>query len=457
MKKETLEKVLAMDGQRRENSRTMRYCAVERTRGGDVVVYHVAVRKNGVGERIAKVVGRARVGAEYMELRDIDYHGMAGWVVDWRDCDVFGSGKGRPVDGSEWFRVEYRFDGPATFKWVPFANPEDLRGTKYEWCHWDPEGAIGVLDYLKMYRRDPRVELLSKARLFKLVCPRGLSALGDKRFMRYVRDNMEELASKRCGVDAILYSFRHGTTIEETKRFFDWRRDLARGLDLLPRERARLDYERIYRLSGKWGVTTWEYARYLYEAKHAGLDLRCEGVLYPPVRDGRKSFMERFEKLEAENTRREEAQRRREARAERLKEKQYREQEDRLWRERIPEIKAFQRAVDRVREIRVGGYRCILAKSKDDLLREGRMMQNCVGSGRYGRGIVSGDCLILFFYKDGRPFVDCEIDRTKWVVRQCYAARNTAAPEDVYKLAERLAGVLKAEAKRRKAKRRRAA
>ena len=86
-------------------------------------------------------------------------------------------------------------------------------------------------------------------------------------------------------------------------------------------------------------------------------------------------------------------------------------------------------------------------------------MDNCVGCGTYGEGIVLGNTLILTMLgADAKERYCVEIDRTNWKVRQCYGRHNSAAPDKVRDLAIRVAESLKAKAaEMRKAKKRKAA
>ena len=65
------------------------------------------------------------------------------------------------------------------------------------------------------------------------------------------------------------------------------------------------------------------------------------------------------------------------------------------------------------------------------LIDEGNAMRNCIGRNGYDERIVSGKSLIVFLYKDGKPFVDIEIDREHWTVRQCYTKFNHNPEEKI--------------------------
>ena len=299
--------------------------------------------------------------------------------------------------------------------------------------------------------------------LYDFITPFATKALKDKRVFRWVLDNADKL-KKRCSVKAAIWAAKHGRSladgnahfklVESMKYAFGWR-GRPDGL--------RLDYERIAKLLKKLRVNVEEYGRYLSECKRAGLDLRNEGTLYPPTKGGCDAFTARTEALEREGDRIERNARRRAARLYAKAERVRRENEKRwiaeTMKERAPEIAAFQRSIDRTKTLTGCGYKLILAKSQDELVKEGKRMGNCVGCGTYGKGLVAGTTLILSIQgADAKARFCVEIDRKSWTVRQCYGRHNSAAPAEVRNLAIRVAESLKAKAaEMRKAKKRRAA
>ena len=182
-------------------------------------------------------------------------------------------------------------------------------------------------------------------------------------------------------------------------------------------------------------------------------------MLYPPTKGGHDAFVARTEALEREGDRRERNARRRAARLHAKTERERNERLAKLAAERAPEIAAFQESIDRTKTLSGCGYKLVLAKSQDELIKEGKRMGNCVGCGTYGEGLVVGNTLILTMQgADAKERYCVEIDRTKWTVRQCYGRHNSAAPDKVRDLAIRVAESLEAKAKEmRKAKKRRAA
>ena len=440
----------------------------------DVTICHVAVRLHRKTRKpTVKVVAFTRLsdldkkdGKLCIYYRDLGYHWMAGWQVYWDRSDFEQKAinawivSGAEGEGS---RVKYKYGIGLTFPWHETVNVEALKGTRYEYCQYDDKECLrGLLDWLVLYRKEPKVELLAKAGLQRMVTPKGLESLGNAKVFDFVRKHMKEIAASCSTVREIIYAAKHGVSLKVADKHFAFMNELKghlpRRYKYNPDQKGmsfRLDYERVRKTINKWGVSVSEYARYIDEAIDYGLDMKNFGTLYPPVRDGRKTFMERLERLEAENEKRRKREERRRRREERRRmalaeeEERKREAEERAFvrrtmASRLKEIAAFQKGVNRIKKIKTAGCTIVLAKSQAELRQEGRKMDNCVGMGQYGRGIVNGDTLILMFRdKKGKSWCDAEIDRSNWKVRQVYAKGNEIAPKEIADLAKQIAGELR--------------
>lgn len=448
----------------------------------EVMVYHVAVRLNRNFLPVVKDVSHFSPKTGAIEFNDMGYHRLGGWIVHWNRSDYDNKAWKAlilPKRVGGWSKADYRWKGALTFPWHETVNPEDLKGTRYEWCQYRDGLGVGLCDWLSLYRREPKVEMLAKAGLYDLISPVATKALRDKRVFQWFKDRMAKLAKKRFSTRDALWAARHGKELKDAMRHFELVDEIKNmwfggyssyygyGNPANAELKVRFNYERIDKLLKKLHVKPEEYVRYIGECKRAGLDLRNDGTLYPPTGGGRKAFVGRIEALEAENEKREKAERRRRAREDRERARIEKENE-RRWiaetmKERGPELEAFQKSIDRTKTLTGCGYRIVLAKSQEELLKEGKRMGNCVGCGTYGRGIVAGDRLIVVISAKGRMKgesgrmverrFDVEIDRKGWKVRQCYAPHNGAAPDEVRELAQRIAESLKAKAAEMRRKR----
>ena len=438
----------------------------------EVCIVNVAVRLDVNYVPIVKEVMWMRPETGWQEYRDMSYYGIAGWTVRWAKSDYH---KRKPRAGEK-FRIGRRVDDRSyhmDFKhgrpgfnrtFDETVNPQALEGTRYQYCQYDDDVPChtGLMEWLALYRREPKVELLAKAKLFCFLNPAGLKALKDKRIFQWAKDNMTMLRKskyKYAPIKYVLWAARHDTTLEDARRHYDLVHNLCYELDNMrwhvtyPGDgrsgcKLKLDYERLAGLLKKWHVDAYEYGRYVTHAFDAGLDLKNDGTLYPPTRGGRKAFMARLEELEAECARLEEIRERAERKRRKAEEKAEREWIAKTMKVRFEEIEAFQKSLRRTATLRGCGYTLVLAKTQKELRAEGRRMGNCVGNGTYGRGIVEGDRLIVMLGRGGKSCCDIEIDRRNWRVNQCYLKGNTTPPEEVREFADRIAAFLKEEHKR---------
>lgn len=435
----------------------------------DVTVINVAVRLDQYYVPVVKDVARFHTATGITEMRDMDYKGIAGWCVEWSSADYRGkkpTGRApapRLAKSGAWCVLK---DGGITEKWhygrgyhFPYhetVNVEALQDTRFKYCQYADEGTglTGLVDWLMLYRQEPRVEHLAKAGWYGLITPTGLQALKDRKVFDWMREHQKE-ASEEVHVQYLVWAARHGKSLDTAVDFFYFKRMFTHNMwavnhaiemrwheehpdEPMPRKnRLRIDWWRLYSTWSKWKIHVTEYINYLQTAVEAGLDWRNEGTLYPPTKGGRKAFMERYERLEAQVA----AEKRRRARK---ASKAERERLKALFAERMPEIEMFQKSLERVKTLKGCGYSLIIAKSQEELLAEGKKMNNCVGCGIYGRGILEGNTLIVMLKNpDGRSSCDIEIERKTWNVRQCYLKGNQLPPDETLKLANRIAAELK--------------
>jgi len=454
--------------------KTLCYNYIARRRR-EVSVLHVAVRIDGYGRQVVKPVACWDIKTGRGIFGDIDCRPIAGWLVRWHERDWrkpratsrksrhasrLAPRPGTPILSSWWGDDPWTFGTGSTFPWHESINPEALKGTRFEYCQYADNLPVHLVDWLMLFRSDPKVELLAKARLWPLISPAGLKALKDRRFFAYVREHLPQLAGQKYRIRELLWAYRHGCTLAAASDHFGFMEDMSGYLCGVAwqgrrHRRLRLDYDRLRKTLPKWGIHKAEYARYLSMAAEVGLDLRNEGTVYPPVTGGRKAFLERMERIEAELAKRRAAEERacRAALRKERAEAKARAEAERRWiessmKDRAAELEAFQKSLNRSAVLRGSGYTLVLAKSQKELLAEGRRMRNCVGNGVYGRAIVTGESLIVMLGFAGKSYCDIEISRRRWTVQQCYLHGNQLPPEEVRELANKIALVLKAEHRR---------
>lgn len=413
------------------------YNAVVPTKGGEfrVDTYAVKTRNKRTGELAIKKVARYRTDRKNYWLRDILYSTFwHTYSVNW--CNEPFGRKHRAV----WSDVDAyigrwsycdRKDGTVDLggTWL-----NSFKGTKYEHCGWNPDCGIKLLEYLDCWHISKGVEFLGKAGLYRLIRPSFVRKLSsDKELFGFFRSHLHEIRREFMGrahaaytPSEIEYACRHDTTLDEASiairaryAFRDYGNHCA-----LPRT---VDKVALLKWCWKNHIDEMEYCRYANYVGRCGEDISAFGVTMP------RNFKKALEAYERRAHRKE---------ARRLAE----------------ERKAYNSAIKSVAEafamltrLKMDGLTVILPTTVRQLVDEGSAMRNCIGRMGYDERIAKGTSLIVFLHKDGKPFVDMEIDREHWKVRQCYAKCNTKPSDKVAAFAKKLCARAKMISRRHKA------
>lgn len=397
---------------------TRYYNAVVPTRNGEcrIDTYAVKTRDRRTGELAVKKVARYYSDRNRYHVRDIIFHNFThSYLTNWCD-EPFGrrhQAVWEDVDAliGTWGCCDRDRDGVINLGGV-YLNW--FEGTRYEHCGYSANSGMHFLDYAQCYNISRGVEFLGKAGLWKLITPSFVRRLSDDSgLFNFFRTHMSEIRQPSChggfhaaySISDILTAYRRGCSLDEAK-FRRRARHSFRGYcsRFVPNTVDRVE---LLKWCERNDVSESEYCRYAQHVAEVGEDISAFGVTMP------RDFKTALETYEA---RAHEEERRRKARAD---------------RQRARERRAFNSGIKSVAEafamlsrLKRHGLTVVLPMSVQSLVDEGKAMRNCIGMMGYDEKIVSGTSLVVFLYRDGKPFVDIEIDRERWTVRQCYAKFN---------------------------------
>ena len=294
-------------------------------------------------------------------------------------------------------------------------NPEFLDDTEFKYCAYD--GTVDVLEYLRAYKANPKIELLAKTCTCRYAVKKRLvkAVEKDKAFARFLASgsNREELRRCNYSVETIISAYKHKTTfeyehkLEQTKKRFRYggateKRILALLKSLPDKESRRL-------LGYIEEVGTENYIDYMKAAIALNLDL-TEPKNYMP-----HDFM--------------------------------------LWHDvRIDEYNSLLAKIDEEKRAELVGafaavsaaykpFECIgeryavfIAQKPTDLVREGDLLHHCVGRMGYDQKMSKGETLIFFIRQTGKPtvpYVTAEIRPKDGKLLQCYGDHDSKPADEV--------------------------
>lgn len=378
--------------------------------------YAVKTRNKRTGELAIKKVARYYSDRQRYYVRDVIYNNfMHYYTVNWCN-EPFGrkhQAVWEDVDAhiGKWGYCD-RKDGTIDLggDWLNWFD-----GTKYEHCGWAAYSGIQILDYLDCWRISRGVEFLGKSELWKLITPSFVRKLStDKGLFNFFRSHLDEIRQHSCrggfyceySISEIEHAYRRRVSLADARLAIRARyafRDYGRHCVLPP----SIDKLALLKWCKKNDVTEMEYCRYAKYVQECGEDITAFGVTMP------RNFKATLEAYE---------------------ERAHRKEARRLAKERKAYnagIKSVAEAFAMLSRLKRHGLAVVLPMNVRQLIDEGNAMRNCIGRNGYDERIVSGKSLIVFLYKDGKPFVDIEIDREHWTVRQCYTKCNHNPEEKV--------------------------
>ena len=409
---------------------TRYYNEVIPTRNGEcrIDTYAVKTRNRRTRELAIKKVARYYTDRRRYYVRDIIYHNfthayLTNWCNEpfgrkhqavWEDVDAcIGTwGHCDTEDGVIDLRGDY-------LNW--------FEGTRYEHCGYDVNSGMHFLEYAKCYNISRGVEFLGKSDLWKLITPSFVRLLStDKGLFNFFRTHLDEIRQHSCrggfyaaySISEILRAYRHRETPADARLAVRARHAFRGyyGRMYVPKSIDRLE---LLKWCRKNEITEMEYERYAQYVYKAGEDITAFGVTMP------RDFKAKLEEYE-ERAHREEVRRRARQDRKRAKER----------KALNPGIKSVAEAFAMLSRLSKHGLTVVLPMSVQSLIDEGNAMRNCIGGMGYDEKIAKGKSLIVFLYKDGKPFVDIEIDREHWTVRQCYTKFNHNPEEKITQFAK---------------------
>ena len=371
--------------------------------GSDVEIRTVAVKAtNKAALPMVKEVVRASVDDPWIHVHDLGFLPIAGYIVDWAP-EGFSKVKhwayGRRWEAAPYApRCMWKIDAPV-------INPELLKKTRrFRWAAWEPACCDNILDYLKVYREHPEIELLSKSGLgrycTKVTIVRKLKT--DKAFRQFFMQNAETIKRDRIGADVIMKAYTNGLTLFDAWREIEARRKfkgyrLPAGISAL-KALAYADTKRI-RIN--------EYTNYLHNCQTLGLNLTDTKVTYP------KAFSQRDRNLQ--------------------------DQVDAIRRkENAKQIETMNSKLAAIAEkwswleLKGRDYCITIPRTEQEFTEVGRAMINCLS--QYSAKVARGEYIVVFVQNTRRPeapFVAAAYDPKRQAIAQCYGIKNSKPPKQV--------------------------
>lgn len=404
-------RILAYDAEHAGNI-GLRFYAYLTTIRRELVKITVAVRNKGKRARLIKQVSIHGVYSDKCLVRDIEYNYMGGYRVGWFEEGIRYPYNMPPYyNDGKWYPVEYKYFNP----WAPVINPKfALSLPKFRYSAVDIQDPPCIVTYLRTYLKYPQLEYLVKAGLGKFADSKLiLEKIGqDKSFRRWLMANREELIHNYYYVDVVLRAYRTGKPLATLQAYREAKIKLSHDKQLNPISELfkGIEQEKFldYIAAQKTNANT--YLDYLKACQYLSIDMSLPKNRFPhDFKYWHDMRIDQYATARAE--------------ADRKAKQELYEKFARIAEKYLP-----------LEHDKRSAFICIIARSPADLIREGEMLDHCVGRMNYDMRVIREQSLIFFIrtkQHPDTPFVTVEYSLQSHKVLQCYGKHDHRPSDDV--------------------------
>lgn len=378
---------------------------------GELVKITVAC-KNYANQWFCKQVAVHGVHSDECLVRDMEYTIM-GYSVGWYD-HVLSSFRKRYEDGKWYPAADKYYDPIAGVVNKKYA----LKFDEFKYSAVDKYPYIDVLKYLRVYEQYPQAEYFIKTGLSHLATNKTLlkKAGKDKNFRKWLVRNARLLRNEYgnypyFSAKLILSAYKENTPLLVQQMLELQQQELQREycyIHTISKVIPEAEIGTFLQYIQKQNTNINSYADYLKACEYLGLDMSLPKNRYP--HDFRRWHDIRIDEYRTAKALRD-AEERKELYA------------------KFAEIAEKYLPLQRSKE---DTFVVVIARSPQDLIREGTTLHHCVGSMNYDQRFISEENLI-FFVRDKQnpdvPFVTLEYSLSQKKVLQCYG-ENDRKPAD---------------------------
>ncbi len=343
------------------------------------------------------------IHSEFCAVKDIEYNGYIGmgYRVGWYTDGL--TKHQRFYDDGKWYTAKDKYYDPC----CTIINADLLNKiNKYKYSAGTLYRGTNILRYLRLYEQYPQTEYLLKLGFNNLVESKTIlnKISKDMNFSKWLLRNKQTILSYNYYIRAIMQAYKNKTTIAFEQQKEKIKIQNKQGLFYRFKQDYFYNFDELIEYIIRKNTSMQNYIDYYNACTYLGLDMGQERNRLPKdfsywhdVRideySTKKALMDKI-----------------------LKEELYNKFSDIAHRFSPLEKNSKK------------GIAIIIAKSPNDLIIEGDVLNHCVGRMNYEQKIIRGESLI-FFIRDknslDRPLYTLEYSIAKRKVLQCYGENNS--------------------------------
>ena len=400
-----------------ENNSTRWYSYLENDPNGETVISTVVVKNSdkrikGLPTMYYKKISITRLDGTVM-LRDVAFNDYGTYLVNWGAEIHKSENPGGMVcsEGSDdWYIAK---KSTLHFYENDVLNPQFLADTEFRYSAFDC--TTDILAYLREYRSNPKIELISKLLGCKYAVMKSIVKLAgkDKKFIRYLYEHSAEIRRNEYTSTEIIAAYRHKTPLAAERDYAYLMKRLRYGT---PTETLIREYLKASDLKYRLKLQTYiteagieSYIDYVKAIHGLGLDYGAPKNHMPhDFRHWHDLRINEYAEKQAA--------------------------EDAALREALNN--EFARTAQRYESLELYGqkYNVIIARTPAELVKEGAVLHHCVGKMGYAEKMAKGSTIIMFVRKSEQPnlsYVTMEFSPKDKRVLQLYGDHDDSPCSEV--------------------------
>ena len=344
-------------------------------------------------------------------VKDLEYNyiiGM-GYRTGWYDQFLYYNPKN--FEDGKWYPAKRQYYNPySTLINASYLN----RFKNYKHSAYKLYRGKCILEYLRIYEQYPEVELLLKLGISSyLVTKKSLlnKLKKDKLFRKWITENVDDMRDSFYSVKAILSAYKNNISILKAQKTEQAVKNLeTQYIYKLIAKTVEENWMTFFDYLDDKGISANTYYDYAFACEYLGLDMTLPKNRYP------KDFM-RWHNIRIDEYHTAKA----------LKEVEERKK----YMQKFAEVAEKYLPLQRNRN---ENFICVIARTPEDLVKEGELLDHCVGRMNYDQRIAKEQSLIFFIRsiaEPDKPFVTLEYSLSTHKVLQCYGFKDSKPDENV--------------------------
>ena len=315
-----------------------------------------------------------------------------------------------------WYDYDWGWNDAKYFNiHAPIINKEYVyKLPKYKYAAVDKYTYTDILNYLRFYEKYPKCELLVKAGLSNLATSIQILRLcdKDKSFCKWLYKNKDK-ANSGYYISSIINAYKQNKDIEEVYNFEKFKKQFVRKENFVQLKSFLKQNETNKFLSYliKQKTDGYSYEDYRHACEYLGLDMTEDKNRYP--KDFKKWHDIRIDQYHTKKA-----------------EKDAKERKE-LY-QKFANVANKYLSLERL--IVKEDYVCIIAKSPQQLIYEGKKLNHCVGQMNYDQKFAREESLIFFIRNrlfPNTPLVTLEYSLKNHKILQCFGEHDTKPSDEI--------------------------